>query len=173
MIQARPSMMMTITKTVRIIVPKVTSTLCIGANVTCERMFHATMKAMESIACICVTGRLSCPYVGKESREVQARGYGVVEIFPLEGSRGKGRPKSFCVCRKYYRYRHWVDPRCGAKHSYNGYARGTSLIAAGVYTYLVDVNLWSTVYGILVTAGAFYTFVIQRFEGKADDLLYV
>jgi hypothetical protein len=35
------------------------------------------------------------------------------------------------------------------------------------------VNLWSTVYGILVTAGAFYTFVIQRFEGKTDDLLNV
>jgi hypothetical protein len=40
-----------------------------------------------------------------------------------------------------------------------------SLAAAGLYTVLVDTGYWDAVYGILVTAGAFYAFVIQRFEG--------
>jgi hypothetical protein len=40
------------------------------------------------------------------------------------------------------------------------------LTAAGVYTALASVGYWDTVYQVLVTAGAFYAFVIQRFEGK-------
>lgn len=36
--------------------------------------------------------------------------------------------------------------------------------AAGLYTALVSVGYWETVANILMVAGAFYTFVIQRFE---------
>jgi hypothetical protein len=41
-----------------------------------------------------------------------------------------------------------------------------SLFGALIYTYLVHLGLWSSVANILVTAGAFYTFIIQRFESK-------
>lgn len=41
-----------------------------------------------------------------------------------------------------------------------------SVLAAAVYTYLVNVGLWETVYNVLVTAGAFYAFIIQRFTAK-------
>jgi hypothetical protein len=33
---------------------------------------------------------------------------------------------------------------------------------------LVAVGYWETIAKILVIAGAFYTFVIQRFESKAE-----
>lgn len=39
-----------------------------------------------------------------------------------------------------------------------------SLAAAGVYMVLVNTGYWEAVYGILVTSGAFYAFIIQRFE---------
>ncbi len=39
-----------------------------------------------------------------------------------------------------------------------------SLAAAGVYTFLVDAGLWEEVAKVLIVAGAFYTFIIQRFE---------
>lgn len=39
-----------------------------------------------------------------------------------------------------------------------------SLIASAMYNYLVAIGYWQTVAGILITAGAFYTFVIARFE---------
>lgn len=39
-----------------------------------------------------------------------------------------------------------------------------SLAAAGLYTALLNTGYWPLVGGILVTAGAFYTFIIQRFE---------
>jgi hypothetical protein len=38
------------------------------------------------------------------------------------------------------------------------------LAAAAGYVTLVAVGYWETVAGILMTAGAFYAFVIQRFE---------
>ena len=40
------------------------------------------------------------------------------------------------------------------------------LAASALYTALVAVGYWETVYQVLLTAGAFYAFVIQRFEGK-------
>ena len=40
------------------------------------------------------------------------------------------------------------------------------LAASAIYTALVAVGYWETVYQVLLTAGAFYAFVIQRFEGK-------
>lgn len=39
-----------------------------------------------------------------------------------------------------------------------------SLIVAVIYTALVFTGYWQTVLGILITAGAFYTFVIERFK---------
>lgn len=38
-----------------------------------------------------------------------------------------------------------------------------SLAAAAVYTYLVQAGLWESFAQILMTSGAFYTFIIQRF----------
>ncbi len=40
----------------------------------------------------------------------------------------------------------------------------TSLAAAGVYSAMVHAGLWDSLVGILTTAGAFYTFIIARFE---------
>jgi hypothetical protein len=45
---------------------------------------------------------------------------------------------------------------------------GVSLGAAGLYCALVAVGYWETVANVLIIAGAFYTFVIQRFESKAE-----
>jgi hypothetical protein len=42
-----------------------------------------------------------------------------------------------------------------------------SLVAASLYTALVAVGYWQVVASVLVTAGAFYAFVIQRFEGSS------
>lgn len=39
-----------------------------------------------------------------------------------------------------------------------------SVVAAAVYQYFVATDLWGTAVVILGTAGAFYTFIIQRFE---------
>jgi len=39
-----------------------------------------------------------------------------------------------------------------------------SLVAAGIYTYLVTAGYWATTAEVLITAGAFYTFVIARFK---------
>ena len=41
---------------------------------------------------------------------------------------------------------------------------GVSLIAAILYTFFVATGYWQTVSSILVTAGAFYTFIIARFK---------
>lgn len=45
---------------------------------------------------------------------------------------------------------------------------GVSVFSAVVYTYLVSVGLWDTIVSVLVTAGAFYAFVIQRFENPTE-----
>lgn len=42
-----------------------------------------------------------------------------------------------------------------------------SIVAAAVYTSLVRAGLWETVGGILMTAGAFYAFIVARFEKSA------
>ena len=42
-----------------------------------------------------------------------------------------------------------------------------SLAAAGLYSTLVYVGYWDTVAHILLVAGAFYAFVLQRFESKS------
>lgn len=41
-----------------------------------------------------------------------------------------------------------------------------SLVAAFIYTYLVSAGYWQTVASTLVVAGAFYTFVLQRFTSS-------
>jgi hypothetical protein len=43
-----------------------------------------------------------------------------------------------------------------------------SLAGAGVYTALVDFGYWEAFYGVLVTASAFYTLILARFEGGSD-----
>lgn len=44
---------------------------------------------------------------------------------------------------------------------------GVSVFSSVVYTYLVSVGLWDSIASVLVTAGAFYAFILQRFEEKA------
>lgn len=44
---------------------------------------------------------------------------------------------------------------------------GVSLGAAGLYCALVAVGYWETVANVLIIAGAFYAFVIQRFESTS------
>lgn len=39
-----------------------------------------------------------------------------------------------------------------------------SLIGAAIYSTLVAYGYWQSFVGVLITAGAFYTFIIQRFE---------
>ena len=45
-----------------------------------------------------------------------------------------------------------------------------SLLGAGLYTWLVTAGYWDAVYNILVTAGAFYAFILQRFETKTPSV---
>lgn len=40
-----------------------------------------------------------------------------------------------------------------------------SLVSAGVYIWLVNAGLWEAFAKILITAGAFYAFIIMRFQG--------
>ena len=40
--------------------------------------------------------------------------------------------------------------------------------AAGLYCAFVAAGYWETVANVLIIAGAFYAFVIQRFEGKTE-----
>lgn len=41
---------------------------------------------------------------------------------------------------------------------------GVSLVASAAYTYLVATGYWQTVLSVLLTAGAFYTFILARFK---------
>jgi len=41
---------------------------------------------------------------------------------------------------------------------------GVSLVGAGLYTWLSSAGYWEAVYTVLVTAGAFYAFILKRFE---------
>jgi hypothetical protein len=43
-----------------------------------------------------------------------------------------------------------------------------SLAGAGIYTALVDFGYWESVYGVLVTASAFYALVLARFEQTSE-----
>jgi hypothetical protein len=45
-----------------------------------------------------------------------------------------------------------------------------SLVAAAVYAVLVEVNLWQTTAYIFALAGAFYTYVIARFEAPNNEV---
>lgn len=47
---------------------------------------------------------------------------------------------------------------------------GISLLGAALYTWLASSGYWDAVYGILVTAGAFYAFILQRFENKTPSV---
>jgi hypothetical protein len=43
-----------------------------------------------------------------------------------------------------------------------------SIGAAGLYTVFVAVDYWATTANILIIAGAFYAYIIQRFETKSE-----
>jgi hypothetical protein len=43
-----------------------------------------------------------------------------------------------------------------------------SIAAAGLYVVFVSVGYWETIANVLIVAGAFYAFVIQRFESKEE-----
>lgn len=45
-----------------------------------------------------------------------------------------------------------------------------SIAAAGLYAVFVAVGYWETIANILITAGAFYAFVIQRFESTEKSV---
>lgn len=47
---------------------------------------------------------------------------------------------------------------------------GISLLGAALYTWLSAAGYWDALYNILVTAGAFYTFIIARFENKTPSV---
>lgn len=40
---------------------------------------------------------------------------------------------------------------------------GVALFGAILYTWLKDAGYWEVVYNILITAGAFYAFILKRF----------
>lgn len=40
---------------------------------------------------------------------------------------------------------------------------GVALFGAGLYTWLSHAGYWEAVYQLLVTAGAFYAFILKRF----------
>jgi hypothetical protein len=46
---------------------------------------------------------------------------------------------------------------------------GMSVAVAGIFCALQTADLWVETLRILTISGAIYTFIIQRFEGKADD----
>lgn len=60
-----------------------------------------------------------------------------------------------------------VKGKAGGEYSTLAVLAVLSLGAAGLYTALVSVGYWDTVYQVLLTAGAFYAFVIERFTEKA------
>lgn len=41
---------------------------------------------------------------------------------------------------------------------------GVSLLAGGVYYYLVQENYWTTVYNCILYGAAFYALIIKRFD---------
>ncbi len=45
-----------------------------------------------------------------------------------------------------------------------GIVLALSLVSAGIYTYFVQAGYGTVLATVLVTAGAFYTYVVQRFE---------
>lgn len=46
---------------------------------------------------------------------------------------------------------------------------GLSLASAGVYTLLSSNGYWESVQQVLMTAGAFYAFIIARFPGASNS----
>jgi hypothetical protein len=62
----------------------------------------------------------------------------------------------------------WIKQRSASQLETLLILLGISLGAAGLYCALVAVGYWETVANVLLVAGAFYAFIIQRFEGSAD-----
>ena len=62
----------------------------------------------------------------------------------------------------------WIKQKASSQIETLVILLGVSLAAAGLYCALVAVGYWETVANVLIIAGAFYTFVIQRFESKPE-----
>lgn len=39
-----------------------------------------------------------------------------------------------------------------------------SFVGAGIYTQIKDTSLWGPLVGVFVSAGAFYAYILRRFE---------
>ena len=61
----------------------------------------------------------------------------------------------------------WIKQRSAGQLETLLILLGISIGAAGLYCALVAVGYWETVGNVLVNAGAFYAFVIQRFESTS------
>lgn len=59
----------------------------------------------------------------------------------------------------------WIKGRTGGEYQTLAALAVLSLAAAAAYSALIAMGYWDAVYRILITAGAFYAFIIQRFEG--------
>ena len=62
----------------------------------------------------------------------------------------------------------WIKQKASSQIETLVILLGVSLAAAGLYCALVAVGYWETVANVLIIAGAFYAFVIQRFESKPE-----
>ena len=48
---------------------------------------------------------------------------------------------------------------------------GVALGGSVLYTWLSSAGYWEAVYNILVTAGAFYAFILKRFESTTQPVI--
>lgn len=46
-----------------------------------------------------------------------------------------------------------------------------ALLGSFLYTWLSSAGYWEAVYNILVTAGAFYAFILKRFESSTPSVI--
>lgn len=59
----------------------------------------------------------------------------------------------------------WLKKRFGTdEYKTLGVVAAVSLVGAAAYTSLVAAGYWESVLEILVTAGAFYTYILARFK---------
>lgn len=63
----------------------------------------------------------------------------------------------------------WLKQHASSKFETLAILFAVSLFAAGVYNTLVAFGYWQAVATLLVTAGAFYAFILQHFESDGTD----
>jgi hypothetical protein len=59
----------------------------------------------------------------------------------------------------------WAKQKFTSEWQTLGFLLIISMGAAGLYAALVAVGYWQTIASVIMTAGAFYAFILQRFEG--------